>query len=80
MMTRRLLSTINFSHKNRFYSSGVTAKKFVYAKRFDGEPKLTDFDLVEEKLPALKDGGDNSPLNKQYSILLIFSLNYRHTY
>ena len=33
------------------------AKKFVYSKRFDGLPKLTDFQLVEEELPELQDGG-----------------------
>lgn len=35
----------------------VQAKKFVYAKRFDGLPKISDFKLESETLPALKDGG-----------------------
>lgn len=35
----------------------VTAKKFIYAKRFEGLPKVTDFRLEEEILPDLKDGG-----------------------
>lgn len=35
----------------------VQAKKFIYTKRFDGLPKLTDFRLEEETLPALSDGG-----------------------
>lgn len=34
----------------------VRAKKYIYASAFIGEPKLTDFQLVEEDLPALKDG------------------------
>jgi prostaglandin reductase 1 len=34
----------------------VKAKKFIYASAFKGEPKLSDFELVEEELPALKDG------------------------
>ena len=34
----------------------TTAKKFILPNGFKGEPKLTDFKLVEEKLPALKDG------------------------
>jgi prostaglandin reductase 1 len=34
----------------------VQAKKFIYASAFKGEPKLSDFKLVEEELPALKDG------------------------
>lgn len=35
----------------------VQAKKFIFAKRFDGMPKLSDFRLEEETLPALEDGG-----------------------
>jgi prostaglandin reductase 1 len=34
----------------------VRAKKFVYASAFEGEPKASNFQLVEEDLPALKDG------------------------
>lgn len=33
------------------------AKKIIYAKRFDGLPKLGDFKLEKEILPALNDGG-----------------------
>lgn len=36
----------------------VKAKKWIIAKAFQGEPKVTDFKLVEEELPALKDGGE----------------------
>lgn len=35
----------------------VKAKKFIYENRFVGEPKLTDFKLEEEELPALKQNG-----------------------
>lgn len=35
----------------------VLAKKFLYVKRFFGEPKDSDFELVEEELPGIKDGG-----------------------
>lgn len=35
----------------------VKAQKFIYSKRFVGEPKLTDFSLEEEELPDLNDGG-----------------------
>ena len=31
-------------------------KKIILPNGFKGEPKLTDFKLVEERLPALKDG------------------------
>lgn len=36
----------------------VKARKFVCAKIFDGEPKLSDFELQTEELPTLKDGGN----------------------
>ena len=32
-------------------------KKFVLASHFQGEPKLSDIQLIEEQLPELKDGG-----------------------
>lgn len=35
----------------------VVAKKYVYAEKFVGEPKLSDFKLVEEELPPLKENG-----------------------
>ncbi|XP_050078115.1 prostaglandin reductase 1-like [Anopheles maculipalpis] len=34
----------------------VLAKKWMYVKRPDGEPKPTDFSIAEEELPALEDG------------------------
>lgn len=34
----------------------IRAKKFIYATAFKGEPKLSDIQLVEEDLPALKSG------------------------
>lgn len=34
----------------------VKAKVFIYANKFEGEPKPTDFELIEEDLPAIKDG------------------------
>lgn len=42
---------------SRHFATMVKTKKFIYAKRFNGEPKETDFQLVEEELPPLKDGG-----------------------
>jgi NADPH-dependent curcumin reductase CurA len=32
-------------------------KRWVYAHAFKGEPKVSDFELVEEDIPPLKDGG-----------------------
>ncbi|XP_001603755.1 prostaglandin reductase 1 [Nasonia vitripennis] len=34
----------------------TVAKKYVFSKHFSGEPKPTDLKLVEEELPAVKDG------------------------
>lgn len=34
----------------------VVARVFIYANKFEGEPKLSDFKLVEEELPSLRDG------------------------
>lgn len=35
----------------------ATARAFVLKKLFQGFPTEDDFQIVEEKLPALKDGG-----------------------
>ena len=44
--------------KNRLYCPiMVKAKKFLYVTPFKGEPKVTDFQLVEEELPELKENG-----------------------
>ncbi|GBP59388.1 Prostaglandin reductase 1 [Eumeta japonica] len=46
-------------HSRRLYSDSVksvTARKYVLKKHFQGEPKINDFDIIEEKLPELKDG------------------------
>ena len=40
-----------------YASAKIQAKKFVYAEKFEGLPKITDFQLEEETLPELKDGG-----------------------
>ena len=32
------------------------ARKFVLANRIQGKPKVTDFKIVEESLPATQDG------------------------
>lgn len=36
----------------------VKAKKFIYKTPFVGEPKVTDFQLIEEELPALEENGE----------------------
>lgn len=45
----------------RFYSGvseKVRAQKYVLTKYFQGEPKQSDFMVVEEELGDLKDGGE----------------------
>lgn len=37
----------------------VVAKKYVLVKRSEGFPKPSDFKLVEEQLPPLKENGKN---------------------
>lgn len=32
------------------------AKVFIYASKFEGDVKLSDFKIIEENLPALRDG------------------------
>lgn len=34
----------------------VKAQKYILVKRFQGVPKPSDLRIVEEELPALKDG------------------------
>lgn len=57
-------------------STMVHAKKFIYAKRFDGMPKLDDFKLEVEALPKLKGGGKlqiSPPIRKiRQNIFLFF--------
>lgn len=36
----------------------VSARKFVCTSLFDGEPKLSDFEIQCEELPELCDGGN----------------------
>ncbi|XP_050501409.1 prostaglandin reductase 1-like [Diabrotica virgifera virgifera] len=45
-----------FSQTNKFIKRHVSAKAFIFEKQFDGFPKESDFKLVTEELPALKDG------------------------
>ena len=35
----------------------VKAKKFVMVEKFSGIPKVSDFEIVEEELGELEDGG-----------------------
>jgi len=36
----------------------ATARKYILAAKFQGAPKRSDLQIVEEKLPALNDGGE----------------------
>ena len=37
---------------------GVTAKKWVLAKKITGLPTVNDFKIVTEELPEVQDGGN----------------------
>lgn len=65
------LSKRSFSVNSSVSLAMVKAKKFVYATPFVGEPKVTDFQLVEEELPELQENGKYFPQN------LVLSLNFR---
>ena len=57
-MMAKVFST-NFIIK-RFYSgvsNKIRAQKYILTKYFVGEPKKNDFEIIEEELPGLKDGG-----------------------
>lgn len=45
----------------------VKTRYFLITNRFEGEPKETDFKLIEEELPDLKDGGKTFVFQKPYS-------------
>lgn len=46
-------------YQQQYRTLNTVAKKYVFSKHFSGEPKPTDLALVEEELPAIKDGGIN---------------------
>ncbi|CAL8099811.1 unnamed protein product [Orchesella dallaii] len=46
----------HFSSTTTLNQDKMQARKFVITKHFQGLPKLSDFNLVEETLPALQDG------------------------
>jgi len=49
----------------------VKARKWIIAKAFAGEPKITDFKVIEEDLPTLKNGGCNFLWNF-FNLICIF--------
>jgi hypothetical protein len=53
----RVLSTTT----KRAFDKMATARKITVDRRFDGMPKESDFKVVEEQLPPLKDGGECGP-------------------
>jgi prostaglandin reductase 1 len=36
----------------------MKGKRFIFAKKFDGLPKHSDFELVEEEVPPVKKNGE----------------------
>ena len=46
----------------------MKGKKYLYAHKFEGIPKVTDLQLVEEELPPVNDGGIESFLSRLWDL------------
>ncbi|XP_022813964.1 prostaglandin reductase 1-like [Spodoptera litura] len=56
-MLHKMVPTCNFARRMYSAAAGkVKAQKYVLTKYFQGEPKKSDFKIVEEELPELKEG------------------------
>ena len=55
----------------------MKGKKYIYAHKFEGLPKLTDLQLVEEELPPVKDGGGLCPEYYQKYDPYCFTVSFR---
>lgn len=73
-------STFHFSLQHLVESwlgtvmSGIKARKWLNKKPFQGLPKKDDFEIVEEELPAMKDGGSQDMQNMMpYFMIIIFT-------
>lgn len=51
-----LKRTVQLPKGLRNFAAMVKAQKFVYVKEFVGEPNSSNFELVEEDLPEIKNG------------------------
>lgn len=51
-----LKRTLQLPQGLRNFAAMVKAQKFVYVKKFEGEPNSSNFNLVEEELPQIKNG------------------------
>lgn len=49
----------------------IKARKFIVLKHFNGKPKKSDLQLIEEELPSLQNGGKN---------LLLYHINIFNIY
>lgn len=58
----QLTKSRSFSVNSSASLAMVKAKKFIYKTPFQGEPKVTDFELVEEDLPDLQQNGESSTI------------------
>lgn len=57
MNNMRLLLSKTNGKVSRLFARSLSAKAFIFDKQFEGFPKETNFKLVEEQLPPLRDGG-----------------------
>lgn len=63
MPTHKMSKILSFTYFSKRLYSGTTgrkqAQKYVLTKYFQGEPKESDFKIVTEELPELKNGGES---------------------
>lgn len=57
-MLGKTWSAVHLTKRLYSGSTKIRAQKYVLTKYFQGEPKKTDFKIVEEDLPELQDGGN----------------------
>lgn len=56
----------------------IKAKKFIVLKHFNGKPKKSDLQLIEEELPSLQNGGKNLILLYHINIFNIYIYLWRY--
>ena len=58
----------------------VKARKYVLRSHFSGLPKREDLEIVEEELPALKDGGQTYVPTRGLHVQVAGPLQWLHLY
>ena len=57
----------------------MKGKKYIYAHKFEGMPKVTDLQLVEEEITPIKDGGmSHNDINKTLKLYISIIIYLDH--